>query len=1123
MLATTRTAGAAPSSELPEGLALASHYKTVVEQVGACALPGVSVKYDTFMPCMWRAVATGFVRHEHAVFVAEGLRYGFKAGIDVAQLTGHRWFKNYQSALEGREAVTRATMKRVGAGKTLHLGTWTTKLADGIKSLFRASSIFPLGATPKPLEPTELRPIDDHSRTGLNAASSLEGLRHSLNAYTEISWFLQLDHFMRVSDVEGAFTILPLHPDVWPFFMFRFFSDSSAALQLFMHVCGDFGAAGMPGTFKLFFVDVVVQMARSVQVLSLPMTVYVDDCSLMGPCADEVDAEMLAFHAWALEVCGIAFKAIKDRVAAQRQLCLGFWWDSTTLTRELEEGKLLSYLQMLAECAASTTLTLREMRSVAGRMQRCIMSFPPGAAWLLVPLFALMSRLKLPHQRRRTTKEVRDNFKYCSTMLQAALGRGYYSFANFLRAPSVWTDASKSRGYTGGGFVSACGRYDFWKYGSRASRKLIDELEGDTVVVACTRLAYLWTGCIVTIYCDNKAFEQSGAKGRSRAPRLNLLIKELYLLMIKFRFVIEWVWIATDDNVNADHLSRDREQDFLSTVYESGCWASDTAPIRMEGAGRQRVLPEKRGEVADSADEDEGATYFKRAQAAHGSNTFKARRGGSLMLVLALFGAFCVPTYEAARYSAQAASVSYAPASIFDGLPRDLLPIVETVLDNRLASSSWRKVKAGVRIWREVADDRGWAHIISTDDPHRGAKLVAFVMHMLADTDLVWGSIQTYVWGVRTWMKAQHQADPAMGLREWGDFMAGVKVLSWAPTEPRRRCPVEVVSRILDAINLSSFVEVQLAFIILVLLYTFSRTECPCPKTFEGRDAYDPDTHFRTSDFDVRHAGGRRALFVRFRVIKQDQRVERPEARGDGDWSVVGDVDEPKFSPVHWFLRLQKFHGPRADKRGPMFLDPDRSRPLLYRKLSQQFRALQERVGVPEEELTGPHGLRVEGFYRTKNGLGLDLAAAHGLWSSTACKRYDRFPMTRVVRIPSVIVGLDDGDSAPTNEAEERSAGPPSRRMRRGDVRRRAEPEGDVSEDEGSGDPFESDELQERDVESGEESPSEESSAAGALLSLTPGGSTARPAGYWGQTSRAAPRRRAQSPPTRRSPSTTRD
>ena len=69
-------------------------------------------------------------------------------------------------------------------------------------------------------------------------------------------------------------------------------------------------------------------------------------------------------------------------------------------------------------------------------------------------------------------------------------------------APSVWTDASKSRAYTGGGFVSACGRYDFWKYGAKAQRKFIDYLEGDTVTVACQRLAHLWRGCVVCLYCD---------------------------------------------------------------------------------------------------------------------------------------------------------------------------------------------------------------------------------------------------------------------------------------------------------------------------------------------------------------------------------------------------------------------------------------------------------------------------------------------------------------------------------------------------------------------------------------------------------------------------------------------
>ena len=65
-------------------------------------------------------------------------------------------------------------------------------------------------------------------------------------------------------------------------------------MRLLMHVGGDFGAAGMPGTFKRFFVDVVVQMARSVQVLTLPMPVHVDDCGLIGPEQGAVDREMLA-------------------------------------------------------------------------------------------------------------------------------------------------------------------------------------------------------------------------------------------------------------------------------------------------------------------------------------------------------------------------------------------------------------------------------------------------------------------------------------------------------------------------------------------------------------------------------------------------------------------------------------------------------------------------------------------------------------------------------------------------------------------------------------------------------------------------------------------------------------
>lgn len=42
---------------------------------------------------------------------------------------------------------------------------------------------------------------------------------------------------MRVSGVDAAFPMLPLHPDLWPFMLFRFFVDAAdPALHLYVHV-----------------------------------------------------------------------------------------------------------------------------------------------------------------------------------------------------------------------------------------------------------------------------------------------------------------------------------------------------------------------------------------------------------------------------------------------------------------------------------------------------------------------------------------------------------------------------------------------------------------------------------------------------------------------------------------------------------------------------------------------------------------------------------------------------------------------------------------------------------------------------------------------------------------------
>ena len=318
----------------------------------ACTLPGVSIAYELFMPIMMRAVARGYVRQEHADFVANGLRFGFDLGVDVSKLRGRRLFRNYPTALEARAAVTKATRARVEQGKSLQLFPFR---AEDRTMLDRWPSwrIFPMGAVPKPMEPGEMRPFSDHSKTGMKDATDLELFRHTLTALKDIARFLKHMFYMRVSDVDAAFPLLPIAPRLWRFMLFIWFDvqpgdEASTLTWLYMHVCGDFGSAGLPGTWKIFFTDVVMGMARSEMVLTLEAPIYVDDISLIGELQRMVDSEGAALTAFLREL-GIYIKEIKDRAAAQVQLALGFWWDSINRTRTLSERKQQAYVAMLRE------------------------------------------------------------------------------------------------------------------------------------------------------------------------------------------------------------------------------------------------------------------------------------------------------------------------------------------------------------------------------------------------------------------------------------------------------------------------------------------------------------------------------------------------------------------------------------------------------------------------------------------------------------------------------------------------------------------------------------------------------------------------------------------------------
>ena len=977
-----------------------------MESQGACSLPGCTIKFDSFMTCMRRAQSRGYVRDDHAEFVAQGLRYGFDLGLDRSLLKGNRVFKNWASATEGRVQVTAAINKRMEAGKSLLLGPWRvvekTLRAMGIFDYF----VFPMGAVAKKDDPTVLRPTDDHTKTGLNAQPLSEFLKHSLNTYAEVAWLLKRDYFMYVSDVQDAFLLLPLAPWVWFFMLFRYFArDSDKELTTGVHLFGDFGTRYMPGCFYIFFVKVVIPMGRSEMVLTLPIAVYVDDCAIIGPQKVELDDEVAGFQGWSWETCGVAFKFTKDRDGSRVQEMIGFIWSSPTLTRALPDKKLSTYLQELMDCSRAASLTLRDRQSIAGKMQRAIMTLPPGAACFLANAYVLMSGLLFCYQRRRTTRAERRDYQFVHILLSLNAGRGYYSYDGFLQGPEARSDASKSRKYAGGGWVVADGAYDFYQYGASAKRSGIDTLEGDSVRRCCGDRGSTWRGMLIPFGIDNSSFEGSASRGRSRAERLNEICKDLFVLQLTHCFILAPFWLSSEDNRLPDALSRNDEERFLSDPTLQDFLLEGAALQRCPTAGRVVTFEGAQVSVSlalQSVEENPFAPVpFKEVE------DFTPEIGDSSSSFLPYVYSFeHVGSTRTGGAAIQQLSVPYARSSIYSGLPTEYTSRVDELMDTRLAPSSMGKVMTAHRRWVTFCTVHEYPILLETDYPLRGGQIVHWVMTMVDDTELVFKSISTYVWGMRTWQQLQHQADPVLGVMGWSPFFASVAVVTHVAGEPREEIPLHVVRAILEALDWDDIEDVQFGLITLICLFTFSRAECPCPHAFTGPGAFDETRHWQVEDIvpSFLQSLGRFCLCVRFKGVKQDPRCERPTGKG-GDWATIGDLpDEPTFSIMRWYTRYVELAGPRQPGE-PFFLARDRARAYTYPAAMSDLRKWLERVGVPTRY--GMHGLRVLGYNLSIRGNGEALTVAQGGWLSEAHDRYHRFGLQEVVGIPAGMLGVD--------------------------------------------------------------------------------------------------------------------
>ena len=229
----------------------------------------------------------------------------------------------------------------------------------------------------------------------------------------------------------------------------------------------------------------------------------------------------------------------------------------------------------------------------------------------------------------------------------------------------------------------------------------------------------------------------------------------------------------------------------------------------------------------------------------------------------------------------------------------------------------------------------------------------------------------------------------------------------------------------LRRVDLSKFHEVQAAHLMLVLLFTFARTETPVAKAYSGEGMFDPNKQLMVEDVQVVPG----ALHVRLKGIKQDPRMQRPEAAGNNDWVVIGDVPGSIFSILLWTGRLFALHGGPRDDKSAFYLDKSKKRPYIYSSAMVDIRSLWSKVvGAVQSRECGLHGLRVAGYNNARQGPGgEELAVAHGGWKSTAHRRYERFGGERSDEVVGLAKAIVDQLVEPGTQFE-RVRPPPSAR-----------------------------------------------------------------------------------------------
>ncbi len=239
-------------------------------------------------------------------------------------------------------------------------------------------------------------------------------------------------------------------------------------------------------------------------------------------------------------------------VSPTQKLCfLGINICTVTLTLSLPTDKVVKFMDLLKDFSVRKRASLRQMQSLAGRLNWASQVVRGGRTYLRRVL-DLMKPLREPHHKVLLGAGFQADIQWWINYLQVFNAKPIG--VDQVPIKHVHLDASS---VAGGYYHDDDWGLTVWNCDAPAVQNLhINDKEIMAGVLAARRWAHLWTGSVVVFHTDNMTARAAFDKGTTRSEAAMIMLRELFWLSAIFDFRMVGVFVPGVLNFIPDAITR---------------------------------------------------------------------------------------------------------------------------------------------------------------------------------------------------------------------------------------------------------------------------------------------------------------------------------------------------------------------------------------------------------------------------------------------------------------------------------------------------------------------------------------------------------------------------------------